>query len=581
MPGFNTVTRDGIDLQSNFTATINADLTVGTLQESVTVSGASPVVDVQSNVKQQVLSRDVLDAAPTAKTIQGIGQLVVGVTLNSPDVGGSRAMQQTYFAIRGTGGAQTVVLVDGLMTNGLMGDGAVQAYHNEAMTQEMVYQTAGGSAETLTGGINMNLVPKDGGNQFRGGVKWAKSPEAWQGDNLSDDLIAMGVTGVDRIDHFEEINIEQGGPIIRNKLWFFGAFRQAYYDKPIANTFQTDGSLPYPQAYARCAASPGSCEQGISDEKMANPVVRLTWQVSERNKLAVYMDRALRLRGHAMGSLTDPNTASVIWNTPTFATGSAKWTSTISSKLLLETGFSFNRERYDNLYQPGIYAERGTRRVVSQRAQGRHQHRLSLERLERPARQLPGSLQHPGVALVRHRRAQRQGRLHGPVGLLPSLQQRQRRPVPDLQQRHAVTRHGAQHPARGAGKPRRQHGILRQDSWNLDKLTLNYGLRWDYLKQRIVGQPASAGRFAPSAPYDDVVLPVWKDVSPRVSVVYDLSGNGKTAIRVGFNKFVTAQTTGFAQLYNPTALTTQHLPWTDVNGDDIAQGERGCVFNTP
>lgn len=103
LPGFNTVIRDGVELQGNFTATINVDLAVGTLQESVTVSGASPVVDVQSNAKQQVLSRDVIDAVPTAKTIQGYGQLVVGVTLNVPDVGGSRAMQQTYFAVRGQG----------------------------------------------------------------------------------------------------------------------------------------------------------------------------------------------------------------------------------------------------------------------------------------------------------------------------------------------------------------------------------------------------------------------------------------------------------------------------------------------
>src|SRR4030095_285405 len=82
--------------------------------------------------------------------------------------------------------------------------------------------------------------------------------------------------------------------------------------------------------------------------------------MSERNKFAFYMDRALRLRGDAMGSLTDPNTASVIWNTPTFATGSLKWTSTLSSKLLLAVGTSLHRERYDNLYQPGILAERGT-----------------------------------------------------------------------------------------------------------------------------------------------------------------------------------------------------------------------------
>lgn len=218
LPGFNTVIRDGVELQGNFVATINIDLAVGTLQESVTVSGASPVVDVQSNAKQQVLTRDVLSAVPTAGTIQGLGQLVVGVTLNVPDVGGSRAMQQTYFAVRGQGGAQTVVLVDGMMTNGLMGDGAVQAYHNESMTQEAVYQTAGGNAETLTGGVNMNLIPKDGGNQFRGGAKGFKSPAEWQGDNLTDDLRALGVTGVDKISNFYEWNVEQGGPIVKNKL---------------------------------------------------------------------------------------------------------------------------------------------------------------------------------------------------------------------------------------------------------------------------------------------------------------------------------------------------------------------------
>ena len=128
LTGFNTQIRDGLELAANFVATINVDLAVGTLQESVTVSGASPVVDVQTNAKQVQMTREVLSAVPTAGTIQGLGQLVVGVTLNVPDVGGSRAMQQTYFAVRGQGGAQTVVLVDGMMTNGLMGDGAVQAY---------------------------------------------------------------------------------------------------------------------------------------------------------------------------------------------------------------------------------------------------------------------------------------------------------------------------------------------------------------------------------------------------------------------------------------------------------------------
>src|SRR4051812_4725893 len=221
LQGFNTFKREALELPSNFTATVNADLKVGALEESVTVSGSSPIVDVQSNTKTQVLSRDVLDSVPSAKTIQSLGQLVVGVTLSSPDVGGSRAMQQTYFAVHGVGASGSMVTVDGLVTNGTMGDGAVMAYHNEAMIQEMVYQTAGGTAETITGGVNMNLVPKDGGNRFAGGARYAKSPQSWQGNNLTANLKALGVTGVDRIANFYEYNAEEGGPIAKDKVWFY------------------------------------------------------------------------------------------------------------------------------------------------------------------------------------------------------------------------------------------------------------------------------------------------------------------------------------------------------------------------
>src|SRR3954463_14161775 len=360
LQGFNTFKREGLELPSNFTATINADLKVGALEESVTVSGSSPVVDVQSNQKTQVLSRDVLDAVPTGKTIQGLGQLIVGVTLSSPDVGGSSAMQQVYFAVHGGGASGAIVTVDGLLTNGNMADGAVMAYHNEAMIQEAVYQTSGGTAETITGGITMNLVPKDGGNRFAGAMKYAKSPKQWQGDNLSSDLRGLGVSSVDRIDNFYEVNIEQGGPIVKDKVWFFGAFRRAHYDKPIANTFVLPSNLSPTAGFAACKAGAISCDQGISDEKMDNPVARITWQISPRNKFSAYMDRAMRLRGHAMVANTDPTTASVVWHTPTFSTGSAKWTSTASSKLLLETGFSYNRERYDNVYQDGLDKPRNT-----------------------------------------------------------------------------------------------------------------------------------------------------------------------------------------------------------------------------
>jgi hypothetical protein len=581
LQGFNTFKREALELPSNFTATVNADMKVGAVEESVTVSGSSPVVDVQSNQKTQVVSRDVLDAVPTGKTVQGIGQLVVGVTLSSPDVGGSRAMQQAYFAVHGIGASGAVMTVDGLLTNGNMADGAVLPYHNEAMIQEAVYQTAGGTAETITGGITMNLVPKDGGNRLAGALKYGKSPKQWQGDNLTPRLKALGVSAVDKIDNFYEFNVEQGGPIKKDTLWFFGAFRRAHYDKPIANTFVVPSGTSIPAAFKACLATPGSCEQGISDEKMDNPVLRLTWQISPRNKFAAYMDRAMRFRGHAMGSLTDTNTASVVWHTPTFATGSGKWTSTVSSKLLVEAGFSFNRERYDNVYQPGIDQPRLTPAWYA----GARKSDNSTGVLWNASSAQLGN--YPDKYNVTAAVSYVTGSHNVKVGLVD-----QYGPYPRWNTANAdlyqIYNNGTPLQVSVLNTPLQTGeyldanlGMYAQDAWRLNRFTINLGVRFDYLKQHVVGEPAQTGRFENSVAYGDIVLPVWKDVSPRTSIIYDVFGTGKTAIRFGFNKYMTAATTGFAQIYNPTALISQNLAWTDLNGDDIAQGERGCVYKTP
>jgi hypothetical protein len=153
LEGFSTVKREGVELPSNFVMTFNSELKVGSLEETLTVTGASPTVDVQTSTKSQVLNRDALDAIPTGRTIQGMGQLITGVTLNIPDVGGSRAMQQTYMSTHGLGASQTTVQVDGLMVNGLDGDGAVQNYFNSSMSQEMVYTTIGAGTDVSGGGV--------------------------------------------------------------------------------------------------------------------------------------------------------------------------------------------------------------------------------------------------------------------------------------------------------------------------------------------------------------------------------------------------------------------------------------------
>jgi hypothetical protein len=560
--GFNTIKRD-FELPANFTATINVELSVGTLQESVTVSGASPVVDVASNQTQQTLTREMLDAVPTSRTIQGLGQLVVGVTLSQPDVGGSRAMQQTYFAIRGTSREQTIVTVDGQITNGLMFDGGVQAYHNEAMVQETVFRTAGGNAEAISGGLNLNLIPKDGGNTFSGTGYGYYSPSSWQGNNLTDNLVAKGVNSVDKIDRFYEFALSQGGPIVPSKVWFFASYKRARYDKPVANTLKDDGS------------------QGVSDEVIDNPVIRGTWQVSEKNKIAAYTDRAFRFRGHAMEPGDDPETASVVWHTPTFMTGSIKWTSTLTNRLLLEAGFSMANQRYDNKYQDGIEQPRGT---LGWYQNVRHVDNGRSTSWGAGAAQLGNYPNRRNFAVST---SYVTGAHNMKFGVQDSWGNYAlwRNANADLYQLYTNGQANQvtvlNTPLNWEQKLDYNLGLFAQDSWRFNRLTLNYGLRLDSARESVVGQDAQQGRFANSLAYGDIQLPRWTNLSPRASVIYDIFGDGRTAVRFGFNKFMTNITTGLAEVYNPTALQTSNLPWTDVNGDDIAQGERGCTYLTP
>src|SRR5262245_6011405 len=225
LEGFSTIRREGIELPSEFTMTLNADLRVGALEESITVTGSSPVVDVTTAAHNQVLNREAVDNIPTGRTIQGLGQLVVGINLSLPDTGGARAMQQTYMSTHGMTTANTTVLADGMMVNGLQSDGAVQTYTNDAMYQEISYQTSGINADTQAGGVRLNMIPREGGNRFNGSFATSYRPGDWQGSNLTQRHVDRGLTAGNATDRIIDYTFAQGGPIKKDKLWFFGSAR--------------------------------------------------------------------------------------------------------------------------------------------------------------------------------------------------------------------------------------------------------------------------------------------------------------------------------------------------------------------
>ena len=352
LEGFSTVRRENIALESNFTMTVNADMKVGSLEETLTVTGAAPIVDVQSTTKSQVLNREALDAIPTGRTIQGMGQLITGVSLNQPDVGGSRAMQQTYMSAHGAGSSQTTVQVDGLLVNGLDVDGAVQNYFNSSMSQEMVYTTSGAGADVAGGGVRLNQIPRDGGNVMSGSLFLGYQQESFQGDNITQDLIARNVRTADGIERLYNVEGAFGGPIKRDRLWYFVSARNFVLRTLPAGAFNAVPGTGGPNR-----APTLSDERGVDPQSIRSVQARLVWQISQKNKLAIYNDRILKNRGAAMTAGQDPATASQVWQSPRYTVGTAKFTSALSSRLLFEGGFSTNYERYNVIYQPGLAKE--------------------------------------------------------------------------------------------------------------------------------------------------------------------------------------------------------------------------------
>jgi hypothetical protein len=598
LPGFSTVKRDGLELQSNFTATINADLKVGAVEETVTVSGESPVVDVQSNSKAQVLPREVLDAVPTAHTIQGVGQLVVGVTLTAPDVGGSQAMQQTYFTVHGLGAAQTSLMMDGMIINGLQGDGAIQTYTNDAGNQEMVYQTGGGTVDSPTGGVKINMIPKEGGNRFSGSLFQGYESSSLQSNNLTSFLAANGVKTVDKIGTYNDTNFTMGGPIKTDRVWFFGSGRFFIVNKPIANTYISDGSRTGILTCANALAGRGGslCEQGVDQQHQYSGLGRVTWQMSARNKLSGYYDRIHKVRQGAMGPGDDRTTSSVRWNSPLYTTNMIKYTSTVSSKLLVEGGFSSNLERYNNMYQPGIEKEYNSAAWF-----GTAKHCIDPSVAAAAAQTCASTNTASGAQYGsypdRYNAQAAASYVTGSHAFKVGFQDswgpynQNLRANADLYQNY-VTTNGIPQPQTVTllatpviwqDRLNANLGVYGQDVMTFKRATITLGGRWEYINQQVTGQDAQRGRFANIPAFGDKQMPIWKMFSPRTSLVYDLTGDGKTAVRFGYNRFGVAATTTLASLYDPAAGTqiVTTAPWTDKNGDDIAQGSLRCNFADP
>jgi hypothetical protein len=582
--GFNTVRREGIELPSDFTATVNAELRVGAIEETVIVTGASPVVDVKSASQQQVLPRDLLDAVPTGRSIWAVGSTLAGISLSAPDVGGTAGMQQTYMAVHGSQRRDNAVQVDGMSVNGIEGDGAIQNYFNDGMFQEMTYQTGALSAETQSSGVRLNMIPKEGGNTFKGSLFASRTPGAWQSNNYTEELRQLGLTAPNRVERIHDFNPALGGPVMKNRLWFFTSFRHWGVDQTVTDSFYNLD--PTHKTYVPANGLNGRPQQAtVDDNLIKSGVLRLTWQIAAKHKFSAYLDRIVKFRGHECGAGFYTEEACGIRSPKRYFTTQAKYTGTLSSRLLIEGGFSENDETYStNEAQPSVGPgdiprfDRTTTEAWSA-PQGPYYFRV------------PDRYTYTGtVSYVTGSHAFKTGFQWGTGG--NRHQRSLQNGIELIQEYRTNTTTGVRAPVsvsvyntpmEAAERIKYDLGLYAQDSWTFGRLTFNPGLRIDLFNTYIPQEVSPAGRFVPAREYGPIYnLPNWKDWSPRIGGVYDLFGDGKTALKAHVGKYVTSfSTVGFAQVYNPLRQESDRRTWTDSNNDDIAQdGEIGPI-NTP
>jgi hypothetical protein len=588
LQGFATVKREGIDLAGSFTATVNAELKVGTVSETVTVTGESPIVDVQNAAQQRVMQKEVVDAIPVGRSHQSFAVLIpglstsTGINAQTQDVGGTNNIRlANAFTIHGGRPSDSNVQQDGFQVRNI-GSFAnlTNMFPDMGATQEVTIDYAAGLGEAGTAGVKINYVPKEGGNTLKVSFFATAVNSSFQGNNYSDDLKARGLTQPNSLKKAYDINGSVGGPIFKDRLWFFVSGRRQLNDTYFAGVYANlNAGDPNQWTYA-----PDLNHQADTFVRQPDVNVRATWQASAKNKFSffhthqprdVYGDRTLVSPESANEFVVDTGRLTTI-----------SWSSPVTNRLLLDARLATHGEELHNAAWPedprSVY-----RSLIAVTEQGG----LLPGLLYRGAGQAAGptfifaAMSAPNIWEIRasatyvtgaHAIKFGIGDSWGRQYLLErdidsSTSYRFNNGVPNQ-----ITMRAS--PVSRYDDLRAELGLYVQDKWTMKKLTLSGALRFDHFSTYFPDTPIGPG---PLVPTRNFVIPQyewydWKDFSPRIAAVYDLRGNGKTALKANIGRYVLAGDNTVGNVFSILANTVTRT-WTDDNRNYIPD----CNLLTP
>jgi hypothetical protein len=599
LPGFATIRREGIELTGSFTATVNAELRVGALEETVTVTGESPIVDVQTVRRQTVIDNAVITSIPVTRSYGSLMQLMP----NTITQGGATDVQTApgMVVFGGSGGRSNEgrLNLDGISVGSAFNGAGVSAYIPDiGNAREIAMTASGGLGEAENGGPSLNIVPKEGGNKISGSLYLSGMSEGMVGSNYSSDLKNRGLTVPGQLRKIWDYTAGVGGPLLRDRLWFFSTAREEGSERGVPGMFANkNAGDPTKFTYVADTSRPA-----VLAASYRIYTTRLTLQATPRNKIGIYWDEQQPCEGGAApgfngdacrksgtglvyaGSTAPPTpSASAIFAPETAAirdygtrVQQARWTSPVTNRVLLEAAYGSYRSRYGGKEIPGLNV-RDLVRITEQCAAGCANNGgiagLTYRSLNWTSNVNWNTQWNAAISFVTGRRNVKVGY----QGALlyddrksfmnsAALTYRTNDGVPDQ-----LTEFITDFPIH---QRVRFDAFYAQEQWTFGRATLQGALRYDHAWSYFPEQTVGPVRFFPrSVTYPRTEgVKGYNDLWPRGGIAYDLFGTGKTSLKFNFGRYLeAAQNGGFFTALNPTGRlsTTATRSWTDNNGNWI------------